>query len=305
MNVYVSDTYNHRIQKFAPVSKLPTGPSNLAATAISSSQINLSWQDNSNNETGFKINRKNGINGTYSTATVGANVTTYSDSVSPGSTYYYAVYAYNAYGDSAYSNEASATLLAALPTAPTNLTVNAVTYDQIVISWTDNSATETGFKIERMVVSGSSSLLTATAGTYEQIAIVGPNVTQFSDTGLSAGTRYSYRVRAYNSTGASAYSNETSGTTIALACAASARILGKPTTYSTLQAAYNAASDGAVIQSNAVTFSENLSVNRPISVTLDGGYNCDYTGKVSRTTLKGSVTTTSGSVTVGDFILQN
>ncbi len=112
LNVYVADTYNDRIQKFAPVSKLPPGPSNLAATAISSSQINLSWQDNSNNETGFKINRKNGINGTYSTiATVGANVTSYTDSGRiAGTHYYYAVWAYNDAGDSAYSNEVSASV---------------------------------------------------------------------------------------------------------------------------------------------------------------------------------------------------
>ncbi len=110
LNVYVADTGNDRIQKFSPVSKLPSGPSNLVATIISSSQINLSWQDNSNNETGFVIKRKTGVSGSYSTiATVGANVTTYSDPVSQGCTYYYAVYAYNAYGDSVYSDEVEAT----------------------------------------------------------------------------------------------------------------------------------------------------------------------------------------------------
>ena len=97
LNVYVADTYNHRIQKFAPVSKLPNRPIQSYSYCVSSSQINLSWKDNSNNETGFKIKRKKGINGIYSTiATFGANVTSYTDSGHiAGTHYYYAVWAYN------------------------------------------------------------------------------------------------------------------------------------------------------------------------------------------------------------------
>jgi len=111
LNVYVADAWNHRIQKFAPVSQLPSSPSNLAATVASSTQNNLSWQDNSNNETGFKIMRKTGVNGKYDTTyPVGANVTSFSNTgITAGVTYYYAVWAYNSAGDSAYSNEVSAT----------------------------------------------------------------------------------------------------------------------------------------------------------------------------------------------------
>lgn len=59
---------------------VPVSPSGLTAAAISSSQINLSWTDNSNNETGFKIERKTGVGGTYlQIATTGANIATYSD----------------------------------------------------------------------------------------------------------------------------------------------------------------------------------------------------------------------------------
>ncbi len=89
----------------------PTAPSNLSASAASCSQINLSWTDNSNNETGFKIERKTGAGGSWSQiATVGANVTTYpSTGLSENTTYYYRVRAYNADGDSDYSNEPYAT----------------------------------------------------------------------------------------------------------------------------------------------------------------------------------------------------
>ena len=55
-------------------------PSGLTASAASASQINLSWADNSTNETGFKIERKTGSTGTYAQiTTVGANVRSYSN----------------------------------------------------------------------------------------------------------------------------------------------------------------------------------------------------------------------------------
>jgi subtilisin family serine protease len=86
-------------------------PDNLQATAASARRINLTWQDNSTNEDGFKIERKIGAGGTYSQITmVGTNITTYSNvGLTPSTTYYYRVRAYNAGGDSSYSNEDNAT----------------------------------------------------------------------------------------------------------------------------------------------------------------------------------------------------
>jgi hypothetical protein len=89
----------------------PDEPSNLNTSVISHIQINLSWQDNSNNETGFKIERKLGTGGTYSLiATVGAGVTSYSNTgISPNTQYCYRVRASGATADSGYSNESCAT----------------------------------------------------------------------------------------------------------------------------------------------------------------------------------------------------
>jgi alpha-tubulin suppressor-like RCC1 family protein len=89
---------------------MPDIPSSLSATAISSSQIKLSWVDNSDNETGFKIERKSGIGGTYSLInTVICNIISYLDTVTPPLiTYYYRISGYNDFGDSFYSNETSA-----------------------------------------------------------------------------------------------------------------------------------------------------------------------------------------------------
>jgi len=183
---------------------LPMEPNNVAAAAISSSQINLSWTDRSDNETGFKIERKTG-SGSYSQiATVPANTTTYSNTgLSPLTTYTYRVRAYNASGDSGFSNEASATTLESTPAAPSNLTATAVSSNQINLSWTDNSSNETGFRIERRTGSGS----------YSEIATVPANTITYSDTGLSSLTTYTYRVLAFNIVGASDYSSEASATT--------------------------------------------------------------------------------------------
>jgi titin len=185
----------------------PAVPSGLGASAVSSSQINLSWTDNATNETGFKIERKTGSGGTYGQiGTVGANVTAYQDTGLAGSTqYYYRVRATNGGGDSVYSNEANATTQTPLPpAAPSALAASAVSTNQINLSWTDNAADETGFKIERKTGAG---------GTYSQIATVATNVTTYHDIGLAASTQYYYRVLATNSVGDSAYSNEANATT--------------------------------------------------------------------------------------------
>src|SRR2546426_5955753 len=59
---------------------VPAAPSNLAATAVSSSQINLSWQDNSSNESGYNIERAPTSSGAWTQiATVGASATTYAN----------------------------------------------------------------------------------------------------------------------------------------------------------------------------------------------------------------------------------
>ena len=90
---------------------VPSAPSNLTGTAMSTSQINLAWSDNSNNESGFKIERKTGLSGTWSQIdTVGSNVKSYQNTgLSVGTTYYYRVRAFNSVENSGYSNEPSIT----------------------------------------------------------------------------------------------------------------------------------------------------------------------------------------------------
>jgi len=91
-------------------SGVPNAPSNLVANAVSSTQINLSWTDNSSDETVFKIERCTGNNCTNfaEIAQVGANVTTFPNGGLAKNTWYrYRVRASNGNGDSAYSNIAT------------------------------------------------------------------------------------------------------------------------------------------------------------------------------------------------------
>ena len=89
----------------------PAAPSDLSATAVSGSQIDLSWTDNSSGETGFQIERKTVVpSTTYSQiATVEADVTSYGNTgLIAGTLYYFRVMAYNSTGNSSYSNEVTA-----------------------------------------------------------------------------------------------------------------------------------------------------------------------------------------------------
>jgi hypothetical protein len=97
----------------------PADPSGLTATATSSTAIDLSWSDNSSNETGFAVERRQGSGSFAEVARVGANVTAHSSSGLSASTQYcYRVRAFNADGSSGYSATACATTAAPPPAPP-------------------------------------------------------------------------------------------------------------------------------------------------------------------------------------------
>jgi len=179
---------------------VPNAPSGLTATATSTTQINLTWTDNSDNESGFRIERGNGVNPTSwsEIATVSGNVSTYSNTgLTANTDYSYRVRAYNVSGNSSFSNTATARTQQQMITvnAPSNLIASVLSSTQINLSWTDNSNNEEGFRVERRTGTG----------TWSQIAQVNPNITNYSNTGLTANTTYSYRVSAYVGNSSSTY----------------------------------------------------------------------------------------------------
>ena len=89
---------------------LPAAPSNLTATGVSRNRIDLSWMDNSSNETGFQLERSRDAASWSQIATPAANATGFSDTsgLTPNKLFYYRVRAVNASGASAWSNVASA-----------------------------------------------------------------------------------------------------------------------------------------------------------------------------------------------------
>ncbi|NTW99673.1 MAG: hypothetical protein HGB35_07070 [Geobacteraceae bacterium] len=198
-------------------SAVPTAPTGLAVTAslptASPLWVKLDWVDNATDETGFTIQRA--TNSTFTagltTFTVGANVTTYTNTpVSGNIRYYYRVRAYNASGVSAFSSTVNV-IINQPPPAPTSLTQTGVTATSATIRWTDNASNESGFYVERSS--------TASTGPWTRIAtrpantVAAPSFTTYSNTGLVSKRTYWYRVQSYNAGGTSAYTNVLAVTT--------------------------------------------------------------------------------------------
>ena len=187
-------------------STAPSSPTNMSATTISSSQINLSWTDNASNEDGFDIQRSlTGTNAWQLITTVGANTTSFSNTnIASGVQYFYRVRASNTIGISNWSNAASATTPGTVPNAPSNLVATAFSSSQIDLSWIDNATNESNFEIQQSP--------TGTAN-WTALTTVAENSTSYSNSGLTPNTTYYYRIRTTNAIGNSSYTTAASATT--------------------------------------------------------------------------------------------
>lgn len=174
----------------------PETPSGLSATGGLTS-IELSWTANSDDETEFRIHRRTGSGSHQQIATVGAGVTSFTDSdVEPATTYGYRVRACNEHGCSSLSAEATASLIVPPPPAPTNLHVAMNQRQRVRIAW-EGTGPLTAVRVERAPGSGE----------FAVLATTDPGATFYDDRGVERRTTYRYRVFACNLTGCSDASN--------------------------------------------------------------------------------------------------
>ncbi|NJD23441.1 MAG: fibronectin type III domain-containing protein [Melioribacter sp.] len=183
--------------------KIPNMPTNLLLTRLNDFTITLKWDDNSRNETGYELWRKDIGNGTVIDYRIIKSlpintISTTDGSLSPYIDYYYKVRAINESGPSNFSNEINTS---SIPGGPWNLKVEATGTSLVKLTWIDFASNEQGFQIERTDPSTNN---------FKVLAITGPNTTEYIDNTVAASSSYKYRVAFFTQTTLSGYSNEVS-----------------------------------------------------------------------------------------------
>ncbi len=153
-------------------------------------QLRLSWADNSTNEDGFRIERKVGTTGTFSViATVGPNVTSYTDaSLVSGTTYCYRVNAFNGAGNSPYSPEVCATTAMTTPPTTQQFQLAVTVVKTITTSGTGNGTVTSN---PAGISCGSTCLASYNSGTTVVLTAMpaaGSTFGGWSGTGCTTGT---------------------------------------------------------------------------------------------------------------------
>ena len=200
------------------VGSIPKPPTNLRATALSNTAVNLVWTDNSTTEQEFVVQRCNGTcssSGTWTTVqTTPTDVfTTIDDNTLASTTYSYRVIARNGSGSSAASNIATVKTKPAPLPKPLNLTALAAGSHAIALAWDDVvGATETGYQIEYK--SGSDWLDLKVLSGYPGIDFTGPRPAYTDRDTLNANQTRCYRVRSVKNVGVSDPSNVACATTL-------------------------------------------------------------------------------------------
>jgi titin len=211
-----------------PATVVMAAPGAPTAALTSATKITVTWADNSNNETGFVVERStDGATWTklllatqaYSvkagTAATASYVDTLVAPVAP-STYQYRVSAVKQTGTglaaittASAAQSAVASVDFTVPAAPTVLTATAGATTTVNLTWTDNASNETGFTLQRATDAAFTKGLTTTK-VAAAVAGTGGTYVLPTVTGLKKGTTYYFRVAATNVVGTSAYSTVTS-----------------------------------------------------------------------------------------------
>ncbi len=211
----------------------PSAPQSLAAKAGDGS-VSLTWQPPASNGaaniTGYDVYRGTSPGAESSTPlATGVTTTSFTDSTAAnGTTYYYKVTAVNAAGQSPRSNEASATPQATAPSAPTGLMASG-SNGSVKLSWiapaSNGGSQITGYDVYRG---------TSPGGESSTPIATGVSGSTYTDTGVTNGTTYYYKVTAVNAVGQSPQSNEASATPQAASAAGFVARVGSATASSAM-----------------------------------------------------------------------
>lgn len=212
----------------------PNDPTNLTATPVSASAIDLAWIGDSN-AYGYRVERKTetGQWGQIANVTSGTTTSFHDTGLHHKTKYYYRVIAY-ADEDSGYSNTANATTLNEKPTVPTSFSAVAQSDSQIQLTWTDTSDNEDHFYIQRSP-NGQ--------GDWSDVQTTDPNVTSWTDTNLTKKTTYYYRIKSANEMGDLGWTAPASATTKDTRPNAPASLVATAVAYNAIDLTWTDASD--------------------------------------------------------------
>jgi hypothetical protein len=227
-------------------------PSNLQSVAAGSTTT-LTWAPSTDSAIqGYHVYRSTSVNGPFTRVSGNLLTTpTFVDTASPGGAIYMVrAVKLESSGSGTYYNASQGIFSTGggggsptAPIAPSNLIATSNGSSSIRLAWSDNSANETGFKIERKV---------GAAGTYANVTTTGANAASFTDSGLTAGTVYFYRVSAVNGVGSSATVEATASTGTGAPVTASATFVSTDaTTQGTWKGKYG--SEGASVMGDSAS----------------------------------------------------
>jgi len=252
---------------------LPSSLSGLTATAASSSEVDLSWTEVTG-ASGYEIDRKDADGNWEAIDAVDSPGASYADtSIDDGTAYTYQVIPYNDSGDAADSNPSASATTPLL--APENVDAVALSSTSVEIVWDDQSASETGFEVQR-----------STDGTtFTNFGSTAAGTTDYTDTTAAASTEYWYRVESTNSAAGSsapsaAADTTTPGTPVSDAGPATPTLTATAVSTSEIDLSWAAPTDGSHLElEEEGPGDNNFSVTPiPSPTTIDGAVVYEVTG---------------------------
>ena len=221
-NVDESSYYYYKLRSTLPYNNVYSNFSNMVSagvypyeavdsleyTVINEKSVQLKWNDNTNDESGFVIQKRtNDGSGWSDIASLPPNTRSYRvDELSPNEVYFFRIKVFRISGGvTSFSNEIK--VVTSVPPVPSNVEVKSLSSRRIQLSWSPGSSgissakggSEEGYIIERKE---------GDQGSFKVIAQLSSDENTYIDTGLLPYRKYIYRIKAYNKAGSSSYTVE-------------------------------------------------------------------------------------------------